>query len=78
MGLKDSKKRQKVLAIATAAILISIFLFTTIIDPQLKKHKGLTSRLSQLQLDLTRARGNLLIKDSIEKAYIQIDPLMAA
>jgi len=76
MGLKDSKKREKVLAIATAVILGSIFLFTSIIDPQLKKHKDLTSRLSQLQLDLTRARGNLLIKDRIEKAYIQIAPLI--
>jgi len=78
MGLKDSKKREKLLAIVTAAILISIFLFTTIIDPQLKKYNALSSQLSQLQLDLTRARGNLLIKDRIEKAYTQIEPLIAA
>lgn len=77
MGLKDSQKREKVLAIATVVILGSIFLFTSIIDPQLKKHKGLMSRLTQHQLDLTKARGNLLIKDRIEKAYIQIDPLIA-
>ncbi len=78
MGLKDSKKREKLLAIVTTAILGSIFLFTTIIDPQLKKHKALSSRLSQLQLELTRARGNLLIKDRTEKAYIKIEPLIAA
>ena len=78
MGLKDSKKREKLLAIVTAAILGSIFLFTAIIDPQLKKHKALSSRFSQLQLDLTRARGNLLIKDRIEKVYTQIEPLIAA
>lgn len=77
MGVKDSKKREKLLAIATPAILGSVFLFTSIIDPQLKKHKALSSRLAQLQLDLTRARGNLLIKDHIEKAYTQIDPLIA-
>jgi Tfp pilus assembly protein PilO len=78
MGLKDSKKREKLLAIVTTVILGSIFLFTTIIDPQLKKHKTLSNRLSQLQLELTRARGNLLIKDRIEKAYTQIEPLIAA
>ena len=78
MGLKDSKKREKLLAIATAAILISIFLFTMIIDAQLKQHKALSSQFSQLQLDLTRARGNLLIKDRIEKAYSQIEPLIAS
>ena len=78
MGLKDSKKREKRLAIVTVAILGLVFLFTTIVDPQLKKHKALSSRLAQLQIDLTRARGNLLIKDRIEKAYTQIDPLIAA
>ena len=78
MGLKDSKKREKRLAIVTAAILGSVFLFTTIIDPQLKKHKALFSRFAQLQIDLTKARGNLLIKDRIEKAYTQIEPLIAA
>jgi len=78
MGLKDSKKREKLLAIVTAAILGSIFLFTTIIDPQLKKHKALAAQYTQLQLNLTRAKGNLLIKDRIEKVYTQIEPLIAA
>lgn len=78
MGLKDSKKREKLLAIVTAAILGSVFLFTSIIDPQLKKHKALSSQFAQLQLDLTRAGGNLLIKNRIEKAYIKIEPLIAA
>jgi hypothetical protein len=77
MGVKGSKKREKLLAIVTAAILGSVFLFTTIIDPQIKKHKTLSIRLAQLQLDLTRARGNLRIKDRIEKAYTPIDPLIA-
>lgn len=78
MGVKDSRKRGKLLAIVTAAILGSTFLFTIIVDPQLKKHKALSGRLAQLQLDLTRARGNLLIKDRIEKVYTQIEPLIAA
>jgi Tfp pilus assembly protein PilO len=78
MGFIDSKKREKSLAVLTAVILGAIFVFTSIIDPQLKKHKVLSGRLSQLQLDLTKARGNLLIKDRIEKAYTQISPLIAA
>ena len=77
MGLKEPKKREKVLGVITASILVSIFLFTSIIDPQLKKRKALSSEFSQLQLELTKARGNLLIKDRIEKAYTQIEPLIA-
>ena len=78
MGIKDSKKREKLLAIVTAVTLGSGFLFVTIINPQLKKHNALSSLLSQLQLDLTKARGNLMVKDRIEKAYIKIEPLIAA
>jgi Tfp pilus assembly protein PilO len=76
--VKQSKKREKLLAIATAVILVSVFLFTTVINPQLEVHRVLSGRLAQLQLDLTRARGNLLIKDRIEKVYTQIEPLIAA
>ncbi len=78
MAVGDSKKRQKLLAAATAIVLGSVFLFTSVIDPQLKKHKDLTAQYSQLQLELTKAKGNLLIKDRIEKAYSQIEPLIAA
>jgi Tfp pilus assembly protein PilO len=78
MTVKDSKKREKLLALATAIILGSAFLFTSIIDPQLKKYKNLSAQYSQMQLDLTKAKGNLLIKDRIEKAYSQIEPLIAA
>jgi len=78
MKSKNSKKREKLLAIVTAAILASLFLFTSFIEPQLKKQNALSSRLSQLQLELTRARANLLIKDRTEEAYNQIEPLIAS
>lgn len=77
MGPMDSKKREKLLAVLTAVILGAVFLFTSIIEPQLKKHRELSGKLDQLQLDLTKARGNLLIKDRIEKTYNQISPLIA-
>lgn len=78
MAVNESKKREKLLAVVTAAILGSLFLFTTIIDPQLKKHNALSARLSQLQLDLAKAQNNLLIKDRIENVYEQIEPLITA
>lgn len=78
MVVKDLKRREKLLAVTTAVVLGSVFLFATIIDPQLKKHKALAVQYSQLQLDLTRAKGNLLIKDRTEKAYSQIEPLLVA
>jgi Tfp pilus assembly protein PilO len=76
MGSMDSKRREKPLAILTVVILGAVFLFASIIDPQLKKYRTLSSRLALLQLDLTKARGNLLIKDRIEKTYTQISPLI--
>lgn len=78
MELTASKKREKLLAVLTASLIGSVFLFTSIIDPQLKRHKTLSSQFLQLQLDLTKARGNLLIKDRVEKAYTQISPLITA
>lgn len=78
MTVKESKKREKLLAVATGIVLGAVFLFTSIIDPQLKKHKTMDAQYSQLQLDLTRVRRNFLIKDRIEKAYSQIEPLIAA
>ena len=77
MELTASKKRERLLVVLTAVVIGSVFLFTSIIDPQLKRHKTLSSQFLQLQLDLTKARGNLLIKDRIEKAYTQISPLIA-
>jgi Tfp pilus assembly protein PilO len=76
MSITSSKKREKLLVILTMVVLGIIFLFTTIIDPQLKKHKALSSKFSQLQLDLTKAKGNLLMKDRTKKAYSQIEPLI--
>ncbi len=78
MKSRDYRKREKGLAVVTAIFLCSIFLFITIIDPQVKKHNALSNRIIQLQLDLTRARGNLLMKERIEKAYAGIEPLIAA
>jgi len=77
MLVKDFKTRERLLAIFTVAILGVVLLFTTIIDPQIKKYHILSNQLSQLQLDLLKAKGNLLIKDRIENAYAQIEPLIA-
>ena len=76
--LKDSKNREKLLTVITAAILVVVFLFAVVIEPQLKQHRELAQKLGQLQLELTQARGNLRIKDRIEKIYSQMEPLIAA
>lgn len=78
MELKDTKSREKLLAVITAVVLAAVFLFTVVIDPQLKRHRELSQEFAQLQLELTRARGNLLVKDRIEKIYSQIEPLIVA
>lgn len=77
MAVENSNKRETILIIITAITLILVFIFITIIDPQLKKRKVLSGKLSQLQLDLTRAKCNLMIKDRIERMYAQIEPMIA-
>jgi Tfp pilus assembly protein PilO len=78
MELRDTKSREKLLAVITAAILAAVFIFTAVIEPQLKRHRQISGELAQLQLDLTKAKGNLMVKDRIEKIYSQIEPLIVA
>jgi Tfp pilus assembly protein PilO len=72
-----AKKHEKSLALITVVIILATVLFTVIIDPQLKKHQQRLHDLNQLQLKLTKLRGDILVKDRIDRAYAQIEPLLA-
>jgi Tfp pilus assembly protein PilO len=69
-------KRETIFSLITIVVLGIVLLFTAVVDPQLKKHKSLTREIDRLQLDLTKAKNNLLIKDRIDKIYDQIEPLL--
>ena len=69
--------REKALAIAIAGLVFGTIVFTVVIEPQLKKYKASTARTNQLRLKLAKIRGDLLVKDRIDSAYAQIEPLIA-
>jgi hypothetical protein len=71
-------KREISFGVITLVLLGIVFLFTAVVDPQLKKHKILSRQLDRLQLDMTKARKNLLIKDRTDKIYDQIESLLDA
>jgi Tfp pilus assembly protein PilO len=77
MAIVNAKKREKLLAVITGAIITATFLFTAVIDPQLERHKSLLRDLSELELELTKAQRNLVARERVERAYSQIEPLIA-
>lgn len=70
------KTREKKLAIATMATLASVLIFLIIVDPQLARHKALMDQIHQQQINLTKMKSDLLVKDRIEKEYLEIEPLI--
>lgn len=69
--------REKVLAMITAGLVVSVIAFIVVIEPQLKRHKAHSAHMNQLRLKLTKIRGDLLLKDRIDSVYAQIEPLIA-
>ena len=78
MELKNTKTREKLLAVITIAMLVVIFLFSSIIDPQLKERKKLLERYDRLFLEMTKTQANVLIRDRIEKVYSEVEPFIAS
>ena len=61
----------------TVCVVACAVVFVVIIEPQLKKRRTSLERMHQLQLKLTKIKGDLLIKDCIDSVYSQIEPLIA-
>lgn len=78
MKYVTTNKRQKTLAVITAAVLGGVLIFITIIDPQLKRGTALNSQMHQLQTRLTKVRSDMLIKDRIDRMYSEIEPLISS
>jgi Tfp pilus assembly protein PilO len=74
----SKNSREKVLAILAISVILGVVTFTVVIEPQLKVRKARLARMHQLQLKLTKMKGDLLIKDRIENIYSQIEPLIAS
>jgi len=78
MMTSAKKSREKVLAIITISVILGAVAFTVIIEPQLKERKAHLAHMRQLQLKLTKMKGDLLLKDRIDDIYSQIEPLIAS
>lgn len=76
MNTETTKNHRKPLAIITAAVIVGTVIFTSIIEPQLKKHTIGLERMGQLQLKLTKMQSDLFMKDRIDNIYSQIEPLI--
>jgi len=70
--------REKLLAIIAAGVITGAVMFTAVISSQLKERKRRLERMHQLQLKLTKMKGDLLIKDRIDEVYSRIEPLIAS
>lgn len=77
MDAGTKKNREKILAVTTAAVIVGVFIFGIIVEPQIKKRKRHIEQLHQTQLQLTKMQGDLLIKGRVDKIYAQVEPLIA-
>lgn len=74
---RTRNNREKFLAVITVGVVICAVVFVVVIEPQLKERRASLERMHQLQLKLTKMKGDLLIKDRIDNIYSQIEPLIA-
>lgn len=75
--IKGKKKsNEKKLVIITAVVLVAVVMYTGVIEPQMIRRKESIQKKQQLQLDLTRMKADMLLRDRIEKKYAQLKSMM--
>lgn len=77
MGVGTGSKRERLLAVLTGVVILGVVIATVIIEPQFKRRQARLVRLRELELQLTKMKGDLLVKSRIDEAYKQIEPLVA-
>jgi len=70
-------KRERFLALVTGLLIVAVVLALVIIEPQLKRRKARLVRVHELELQLMKMRQDVLLKNRIDLAYKQIEPLVA-
>lgn len=73
---EKNKSNEKKLAIITAILLVAVMMYTGVIEPQMMKRKASIQKKQQLQLNLTRMKADMLLRDRIEKKYAQLKSMM--
>lgn len=70
------KKRETILFGLTMVVILAGVLFTIVIRPQWQRRRQGLQEVHNLQLALTKMRGDLLVKDRIEALYARLQPYM--
>ena len=78
MANSERKKREKILAIVTIIVVLSALTFSIIIEPQLVKRNKSLKRMYQLQLELTKMRTDVRLKDRTDNIYSFYEPVIAS
>lgn len=74
--MRTWNKRERVLAGATAAVILGIILSEVVFLPQWSRYGRLRAEVASRELALTRMRANMLLKDQIEARYAQLKGLI--
>ncbi len=76
MNPTAKKNNEKLLAVIAAVTVFGALIFSVMISPKLKERKQCLEKILQLNLKLAKMRSDLLIKDHIDKVYLQVEPLL--
>lgn len=68
--------RERVLAGATASLLLGVMLFEVVFQPQWSRYVQLKQEVARREVALTRMRANMQLKDQIEARYSQLKGLI--
>ena len=74
--MTDNKKREKLLLVLTVVLVASVFVYSSVIEPQMVKRSQLLDEYRQKQTQLTKMQADILVKDRIESSYQEIEPLI--
>jgi Tfp pilus assembly protein PilO len=69
--------RPILLAAATAGVLLSVGMFTLVVEPRLKERQVRRLEARTLQAKLAKLQADLLVRNRIDKMYEQVAPLIA-
>lgn len=70
------KQRERLLSVATLAVILGALVYTLLVEPQLKQRRRLQRSLADTQLRLTKIERDLHRRHSVDKQYRQIAALL--
>ena len=71
-------KREKLIALLTALVIVGALVFTSVVRPQLRKARQLRKQHADLELKALKIQNDLLQKNQVERKYALIKSLLAS